>query len=174
MLGISVLHCPYCHGYEIAGKRLGVFAKGEAAFEMTKLIHHWSKQLTLFTNGPHGLTGEQLSKLQAHNIEIIEKEIKSIVHSNGQLSHLHLADENEFKLDALFAKIPFKQHSIVQQLGCSLNEMGFLTVNDFQQTSIAGVYAAGDNSTMRALSMAIGSGTKAGAIINKELIDEEF
>ena len=47
--GISVLHCPYCHGYEVANEPLGVIANGDMAFEMARLIYHWSKQLTLFT-----------------------------------------------------------------------------------------------------------------------------
>jgi thioredoxin reductase len=61
---------------------------------------------------------------------------------------------------------------VVQQLGCGLNEHGFITVNDFQETTVPGVYAAGDNTTMfRAVSIAVAAGTKAGAVINKVLID---
>jgi len=173
--GISVLHCPYCHGYEVSGKRFGIFANGETAYEMSKLIHQWTKYITLFTNGAHGLTETQLLKLHSHNITVIEKEVKSVAHSNGNIHSLIFSDESEFTLDALFARVPFTQHSSIgQQLGCALNDMGLITVNDFQLTSVEGVYAAGDNSTMRSLAVAVASGAKAGAFMNKAMIDEEF
>ena len=50
--GISVLHCPYCHGYEVKNKKLGVIANGEIGYEFSKLIYNLSKDLTIFTNGP--------------------------------------------------------------------------------------------------------------------------
>lgn len=173
--GISALHCPYCHGYEIADKHFGVLAHGENAFEMSRLLAHWANQLTVFTNGAHGLSPVQLTKLQAHNITLIETEVKEVQHENGYLHHLALADGTTYAIDALFARLPYLQHSdSAKQLGCTLNEAGLIAVNDFQLTSVEGVYAAGDNCSMRALSVAIASGTKAGAFINKAMIDEEF
>ena len=73
--GISVLHCPYCHGYEVANKKLGVLANGETAFELCKLIQHWSKDLTLFTNGNSNLTEAQIKFLAKLNINIVDAEI---------------------------------------------------------------------------------------------------
>ena len=49
--GISVIHCPYCHGYEYKGQRTGVFANGEIAFEFGRLISNWATELVIFTNG---------------------------------------------------------------------------------------------------------------------------
>jgi len=70
----------------------------------------------------------------------------------------------------------FRQHSeIPVNLGCELTEQGYIKIDDLHRTNILGVYAAGDNTTMfRAVSAAVAAGTKAGAIINKELIDETF
>lgn len=173
--GISALHCPYCHGYEVAGKHFGLLASGETAFEMSKLLHNWTKQLTLFTNGATGLTPVQLEQLRAHHITVIETEVKEVQHQAGYLSHLLLADGTAYAIDALFTRLPFTQHSdIAQQLGCALNDAGLITVNDFQLTSVEGVYAAGDNCGMRSLPVAVAAGTKAGAFINKVMIDEEF
>jgi thioredoxin reductase len=79
-------------------------------------------------------------------------------------------------LNAMFARGTFRQHcEIPMTLGCELNEQGYIKVDEFQKTNIKGVYAAGDNTTMyRAVSAAVYAGNKAGALINKELIDEEF
>jgi thioredoxin reductase len=174
--GISVLHCPYCHGYEVRQQPLGVLANGDIGFEFTKFIHHWSNNLVLFTHGKSALTTEQTSKLAHHNIAVIEKEIKAIDHNNGYISNIRFTDETTHPLTAVFARVGFKQHCpLPQELGCALTEQGFLQIDDFQRTTIPGVYAAGDNTTMlRSVSGAIASGTKAGAMLNKDLIDEDF
>ena len=79
-------------------------------------------------------------------------------------------------LKALYANVPFKQHTdIPEGLGCELTEQGFLSVNPFQQTSIEGVFACGDNSSMmRSIANAVASGNLAGAAVNKELCEEQF
>lgn len=172
--GISVLHCPYCHGYEVKHKPLGVIANGDMAFEFSRLIHNWSKNLVLLTNGQSTLTQQQTKMIKQHDIEIVEKEIIEIEHDKGYITNIVFKDGSKQKLTAVFAKIGFKQHSTLpEQLGCSINEQGFITVDDFQRTTIPGIYAAGDNTTMfRAVSGAVAAGTKAGAMINKELIEE--
>ena len=76
----------------------------------------------------------------------------------------------------MYARPAIKQHcEIPMQLGCALSEQGYLQVNEFQKTSINGVFAAGDNTTpARAVSIAVAAGTKAGISISKELIEEDF
>jgi thioredoxin reductase len=174
--GISVLHCPYCHGYEVRGQPLGVLANGDIAFEFTKFIHHWSRSLVLFTHGKSKLTAEQTAALSKRNITVVEKEITGIDHTNGYISNLLFQDGTTHPLTALFARVEFKQHSsLPQELGCVLTEQGFLQIDDFQRTTVPGVYAAGDNTTMfRSVSAAIAAGTKAGAMVNKEMIDQDF
>jgi thioredoxin reductase len=173
--GISVLHCPYCHGYEVRHQNIGIISNGDAAFEFVRLISNWTKKLTLFTNGKSTLSEEQTQKIKSHSIQIIEKEIAALEHSNGSIEHIIFNDNTRAPITAIFAKPALKQHcDIPRQLGCEINEQGLIKVDDFQKTTIAGVYAAGDNSSMRAVSIAVASGTKAGAVINKELIEEEF
>lgn len=58
--GISVLHCPYCHGYEVSHQTLGLIGNGEMGYELSKLLSNWSKDLILFTNGSATLTAEQI------------------------------------------------------------------------------------------------------------------
>ena len=174
--GISVLHCPYCHGYEVKQQPLGILANGDIGFEFTRFIHHWSNSLVLFTNGKSTLTTEQTSKLAQQNIAVIEKEITAIDHNNGYISNIRFADETMHPVTALFARVGFKQHcTLPQELGCALTEQGFLQIDDLQRTTVPGVYAAGDNTTMlRSVSGAIASGSKAAAMLNKDMIDQDF
>ncbi|MEI9912080.1 MAG: NAD(P)/FAD-dependent oxidoreductase [Bacteroidota bacterium] len=75
--GISVLHCPYCHGYELRNEKTGILGNGEYGFDFSKLISNWTKDLTLFTNGTSILTTEQTAKIERHHIKIVEKEIEN-------------------------------------------------------------------------------------------------
>lgn len=174
--GISVLHCPYCHGYEVKHSTMGVLANGAMGFELSRLIHHWSRQLTLFTNGKSTLTPEQTQKIASHQITVVEKEIAAIEHNQGYIDHIVFKDGQTKQIAALFARVDFTQHSpLPQQLGCVLTEQGYISVDDLQRTSLPGMYAAGDNTTpFRSVSAAVAAGGKAGAAINRELIEEEF
>jgi thioredoxin reductase len=174
--GISVLHCPYCHGYEVKNSQIGLLGNGDLGFELSRLINNWTKNLVLFTNEISTLTDEQRNKILQHNIRIIEAEISHLEHQNGKIKKVVLKNGNIEELNALFARGTFKQHcEIPITLGCELTEQGYIKIDDFQKTSVKGIYAAGDNTTMyRAVSAAIAAGNKAGAFINKELIDEEF
>lgn len=174
--GISVLHCPYCHGYEVANKNLGIIANGEAAFELCNLIQHWAGQLTLFTNGTSSLTELQYSLIKKLNIDVVEKDIEFLDHHNGNIESIVFKDGSKTSIDAVFSRVAFEQHcNIPITLGCELSEHGFIEVDMFQKTNIDGVYCAGDSTSFfRAVPIAIASGTKAGAAINMELINEEL
>ncbi len=174
--GISVLHCPYCHGYEVRHQNIGLLGNGEVGFELCRLLSHWTQKLTLFTNGKSTLTDAQTEKVNSHSIEIVENEIVSFGHSKGHIQNLIFSDHSTKDVSAVFARVAFKQHcDIPLQMGCELTEQGLLKVDDFHKTSVHGIFAAGDNSILlRAVSVAVAAGTKAGAFLNKELIDEAF
>lgn len=174
--GRSVLHCPYCHGYEVHGQPLGVLGNGDVGYEMATLIQHWSRDLTLFTNGPATLTESQRHVLDRLNVRVVEPEIASITHQDGFLTAIQFADGRSVPLTALFARVPFRQrHDLAGQLGCELTESGLITVTEFGETNVPGVCAVGDvSSQMRQLSMAVASGVKAAAWLNRELIAEDI
>ncbi|QMW05484.1 NAD(P)/FAD-dependent oxidoreductase [Spirosoma foliorum] len=170
--GISVIHCPFCHGYEYRDQRTGILMNGDAGVEMSLFIRNWSPNLTLFTNGKSTLTEEQHQQLTDRSIPIVEKEIQQIRHEGGYVNALVFADGTEQSLDALYARPPFEQQTdIPKRLGCTFTEQGLIQVDDLSRTTVPGVYAAGDNSTMmRAVAAAIAAGTKAGAMLSRELI----
>ena len=173
--GISVIHCPYCHGYEVKGEVTGIMANGDMAFDFSKLIFNLTKDLTLFTNGKSTLNKEQVEKLNQNNININEDEIKEVEHENGQIQKIVLKSGEQVPLKALYAKISFEQNINVEHLGIELNEHGFIKIDMVQKTNIPGVFACGDNVTMmRSVANAVAQGNFAGAVVNKELSEEEF
>lgn len=174
--GISVIHCPYCHGYEYRGKNTAIIANGERAFHLASMVLQLSNHLTIFTTGKSGFDQDQREKLKEKNIEIIETEITEILHETGQLKNIVLKDETSQPYDVAYAAIPFIQSSEIPiALGCELTENGHLQIDPFQKTNIAGVFACGDNSNMmRSVAQAVYSGNVAGAMVNAELVKEEF
>jgi thioredoxin reductase len=174
--GISILHCPYCHGYEVRHEKTAVITNGDLGFEFTKMIAHWTKDLTLLTNGPSQLTSVQMEKLKANGIAIVETPIDRMEQENGYLKHIVFKDGERLPFKAVYTKPAFTQHSdIPASLGCTFTEQGHIQIDPFQKTTVPGVYACGDNSIMlRSVSAAVAAGNTAGAMVNKELIDEEF
>lgn len=174
--GITVIHCPYCHGYEVRGQVTGVFGNGDMGYEYVKMISHWAGEVTFFTNGSSTITPEQTSKLKSHHINIIETPVTEVVHQNGIMSSVVLADGSERFLTALYAHTPFKQHSdLPALLGCEFAESGHIKTDGFGKTNVNGVYAAGDCvDPLRSVASAVRGGMAAAAFINKELINEDF
>lgn len=174
--GISVLHCPYCHGYEVRNEVTGILSNGDMAYDFSKLIFNMTKNLTLFTNGKSTLTQEQIEKLKQNKINLNEEEIDRIEHENGFIQKIIFKNGSSALLKALYAKRPFEQNfNITESLGCELTEQGFIKVDPMQKTTIPGVFACGDNVTMmRSVANAIAQGNFAGAVVNKELSEEEF
>lgn len=174
--GKSVIHCPYCHGYEYAHEVTSIIANGDHAFHYAGLIANLTPALKIFTNGPSTITGEHLAKLRSHNIDIIESEIESIEHEDGQVKTVITKDGRSFPAKAVYNRPHNEQHSdIPAKLGCEITDMGLVKVDESQQTSIAGVFACGDNSSkFRSVATAVYTGMFTGAMVNAELIKEDF
>lgn len=174
--GISVLHCPYCHGYEVRNLKTGILGNDDFGFEFSVLISNWTDDLTLFTNGKSDLSIEQSAKLKKHKIRVVEAEIEQLEHENGYLKSVHFKDGSNTPVKALYARSAFVQHSAIPELlGCEINDEGYIRVNPAQKTNIEGIFACGDNCTrMRTVANAVAMGTTAGMMVNKELIEEGF
>lgn len=174
--GISVLHCPYCHGYEVRDQRTGILANGDTGFELASLISNWTADLTLYTNGPSTFSEAQRKKLEKHGIGIDESVIGKIGHNKGYIQQLVFSNNKIASVKALYARLPFVQHSdIPQSLGCEMTEEGYIKTDASYHTTLPGVFACGDNaSRVRTVANAVSSGTATGIMLNKELIEETF
>ena len=174
--GISVLHCPYCHGYEVRNQKTGIIANGDAGFEISSLISNWTKDLTLYTNGNSSLSQQQRAKLEKHEISIVEAEIDSLENRHGHIRNVVFKDGRKAQVKAIYARLPFVQHSsIPQELGCELTQEGYIKIDPAHRTTVKGVFACGDNTTrMRTLANAVSMGTTTGLMVSKEIIEEDF
>jgi thioredoxin reductase len=174
--GISVIHCPYCHGYEFREQSTAIFANGERAFHLASLVNNLTAHITLLTHGKADFAAEESNKLKQRGIEIVEEKITEIIHENGMVKQVAFYDGAKRSFDAVYAAIPFSQHcDIPAALGCEMNEHGYIQIDHFQKTTVPGVFACGDNTTMmRSLATAVASGSLTGALVNKELTEETF
>jgi thioredoxin reductase len=174
--GISVIHCPYCHGYEFRNRKTGVLANGARGFHIASLVNNLTDDMTMLTNGKADFDAEQVAKLKGYGIRIIESKVSALEHEDGLIRSVFFEDGDQMFFDVVYAVIPFVQHSDVPaSLGCELTEQGYLKVDGFQKTSVEGVFACGDNAAMmRSVANAVYSGNLTGAVVNGELTNERF
>lgn len=170
--GISVIHCPYCHGYEYRGQPTGILMNGDMAFEQARLLRQWTNQLTIFTDGASVIQPEHRQQLAALQVGIEEVPVQALDHQDGYLTQVVLADARRVPLAALYARPAFEQQCILpHELGCAHTEAGHIAVDSFQKTSQPGIYVAGDATTMmRAVNQAVAAGGLAGVMLNHELL----
>ena len=174
--GISILHCPYCHGYEFRGKKTGILGNGDTGFEFARLVSNWSDHLTLYINGTSTFTNVQKEKLKKRHVKIVEKNIANFEHENGYIRNIIFTDGTSSPIEAIYAPPAFEQHcKIPGSLGCELTEEGYIKVDNFYETTIKEVFAIGDNTTKtRTVANAVAMGTTAGMMISKKMIMERF
>jgi thioredoxin reductase len=173
--GKSVFHCPYCDGWEVKDKQLGVYARNKNGVELALSLITWSRSVTYFTDGKKNLKSEEARILKQIGIPVITGEIQKLRGVGGKLKSIVLKNEEICPCDALFFVSGYSQQShIIENLGCILNKQKVVVTNRFGQTNIPGVYVAGDASRdMHFVVVAGAEGAKAGVTINKELQKEE-
>ncbi|MGM9474883.1 NAD(P)/FAD-dependent oxidoreductase [Pedobacter sp. GSP4] len=173
---ISAIHCPYCHGYEVRNEKVGLMMNGDNAFEMVKNLQVLNSDITILTNGKSKLTVAQSDILRAKSIKIVEEEITEFEHVNGELQHVVFGNGEKLALKAVYVRPDVEQHlDLHVQLNFELTEFKTIKVDEQQQTTASGVYAAGDCATMfRSLSIITAAGTLAAVMLNKEMISEDF
>lgn len=175
--GTTVFHCPFCHGYEVRDEPLAAVGNGEEGVGMAALLKSWSQDLVLCTNGATELSTSQRELLAKHNIRIREEKIIRLEGAGDRLETIVF--ENGEPLARRGMLIRPKQHlrsDLAEKLGCELTDAGHIKVFDFNETSVKGVYAAGDvTSPMQSIAVAVGQGTfAAGPGINHSLTLEDF
>ncbi len=175
--GKTVLHCPYCHGYEVGQGRIGVLAAGPMSIHQALLVADWG-DVTFFLNGKVALDAEARTRLVRRGIAIVETPVSTVIGASPALDGMRLVDAREIPLDALFIGAMLRQSCpLADQLGCTMDEtpMGPIIRTDaWKATSIPGVYAAGDCARAPSnISMAMGDGSLAGVGLHQSLVAEE-
>jgi len=172
--GKSVIHCPYCHGYELSDRPLGVLASSELSFHQAAMIPDWGAT-TLFTQGKFSPQGEVLGHLINRGVVLEETPITNLLGVGGQLQAVLLADGREVALEGLYVSPKVTLTSpLIKMLELELEGTpvgSIVKVDDFKESSVKGVFVAGDLSNpMQSGTFAIASGTMAGVAAHRSLI----
>lgn len=174
--GKSVLHCPYCHGFEYAGRRLGVLQAGPMSWHQAMLIADWGPT-TLFLNGSDMPNAQAEAKLAHRGVAIESAEIVGLRGDDTALSSLVLEGEREVLIEALYLAPRTRLNSrIAEKLGCALDDGPFgpvIRTDANKLTSVPGVYAAGDAARVpHNASWAAADGVTAGISLHQSLVFE--
>jgi thioredoxin reductase len=175
--GWSVFHCPDCDGYEVKDKRVAVLAHGDNATGFTENLLTWTNQLTLLTDRGE-LSTDDLAKLTKLDVRVRTESLVALEgdKSTKQLQRVLFAEGKPLECDALFFNLGTELATDFHEtLGCRLDpECGLLWVDDTQQTSIKGVYGAGDITPNSQLAVvAAAEGAMAAIHIHRSLISKE-
>jgi thioredoxin reductase len=147
--GVTVHHCPDCDGYESSDKRIAVLGGGKRTVGFALGLLTWSDTVTLLTNGDaEDIGADDRAKLANVNLQIREQTVSALEGDieAKQLQRVHFNSGEPVECDVLFFNLGTEPASdLHEMLGCRLDpECGLVWVDDTQQTSVAGVYAAGD------------------------------
>lgn len=181
--GSGVLHCPYCHGWEVRDQRIGVVASNPMAVHSALMWRQWSDDVILFLHDGRELTDDQHERLAARGVAVVEGAVTAVESSGGQVTGLRAAEGRLFPVDAVVVGTAMNARSeLLGSLGVAAEPMEVdgevfgsrVSVDMMGATAVPGVYAAGNVTDPAAqIVAAAAAGTKAGAGINADLVESE-
>ncbi|RTQ32022.1 NAD(P)/FAD-dependent oxidoreductase [Variovorax gossypii] len=173
--GESVLHCPYCHGYEFSERQLGVlYHHGVQPPDHALLIAEWGPT-TLFLNGGEAPDAEACAKLQARGVTIESGRIAGLEGEGRSLTGVRIDDGRLLPIEALYVAPRTRPASpLAEQLGCAFDDgpLGkVLRVDAMKMTTVPGAYAAGDLAMMFSnATLASADGLSAGVSMHRSMV----
>ncbi|GAA3888336.1 NAD(P)/FAD-dependent oxidoreductase [Streptomyces lacrimifluminis] len=148
--GRDVIHCPFCHGWEVRDRAFGVLASTPASVHQALLVARWSKDVTLFlhTVAETDLTDEDLRRLATAGVEVVPGEVASLTTDDDRLTGVRLTNGTAHAREILFvAPRAVPRNALFESLGAELTETPFGTypkVDATGLTTVPGVWAAGN------------------------------
>ena len=172
--GRDLLHCPYCHGYEVRDQKLGVLGGTPGAVQHALLLRQWAADVVYF---PHTdtLSDEDRELLVARAVGIVEGPVAGLVVADDRLQGVRLADGAVIERAAVFVRPRFHPNNrLLAELGCEVDDQGWVRSDATGRTSAPGVWVAGNAVNPRAqVITAAGEGSAAAIALNADLVDEE-
>ncbi|MDX3525673.1 NAD(P)/FAD-dependent oxidoreductase [Streptomyces sp. ID05-39B] len=175
--GRDVLHCPYCHGWEVRDQAFGVLATSPMSVHQALIVTQWSKDVTLFlhTVTEAELSAEDLRRLAAAGVRVVPGEVAGLVVEDDRLTGIRLGDGSVHAREALFvAPRAVPRTDLLARLGAEMTETPFgvyPVVDGRGLTTVPGLWAAGNASGFaEQVINAASRGYRAGAAINGELL----
>ncbi len=170
--GGSVFHCPFCHGWEVRDRPLGVLASGAVGVHGALNLRSWTDRVTLLTNGDGKVSDEQRRLLADGGVALDERPIAALNGPGAELESVSFSDGGELAIGGLLVKSTlYQRSSLARDLGAELIEpdemlsVEAIKVNPMTQTGVPGLHAAGDAaaSVPPSMASAVASGYLAGA-----------
>jgi thioredoxin reductase len=173
--GRDLLHCPYCHGYEVRDQPLGVLGGTPDSVAHALLIRQWSADVVYFAHGTT-ITPDEREQLVASAIGIVDEPVTGLAVENDHLTGVELESGKVVPRAAVFVRPTFVAHdTLLTDLGCAVRDNGWVNVDATGQTTVPGVWGAGNAVDPRAqVITAAGEGSAAAIAINNDLVNEDI
>ncbi|NEW48990.1 NAD(P)/FAD-dependent oxidoreductase [Nocardia cyriacigeorgica] len=180
--GRSVFHCPYCHGFEASGRSIAVIGATPDRIRLALHLSRFSSDVALCTDGATDLPEAARGPLAAAGIPVHTGLVAEFRSAGTKLAAIAFADGGELPREAAFVtSTPVRRSPLPEQLGCSMFADTTVEVDEFHQTSVTGVYAAGDMARRASVPMpfaavitAAAAGTIAASAIDQDLLSHDF
>jgi thioredoxin reductase len=174
--GRDLLHCPYCHGWEVRDQPLGVLGTHPGAVIHAQLVRQWSDDVVFFTHTTD-VSKQERAQLSARGIRVVDGEVVALVVDDDRLTGVALADGRVMARTAVFIRprnVPHRD-GLLAGLGLDVNADGFVVVDRDGRTSAPGVFAAGNVVDPRAsVIAAAGAAATVAMAINADLVQEDI
>jgi thioredoxin reductase len=173
--GTAIVPCPYCDGFEVAGRHWGLIWSGPSSHNHVRLYHDWTDRLTVFAHG-HDIPPNIRADLAHRNIPVVDGRITEIEHHESHNAIAKLDTGANVAVDILFAHPRNKPSaSLHESLGLATVDtpLGIaLKVDERRETSMPGIYAAGDlaNPLMPSVTTASWQGAMAGIFAQQSML----
>ena len=177
--GETVLHCPYCHGWEVRDRHLGVLTTSPLGRHQAELVRQWSDKVTVFTAGLGDLDSDTEHRLRSRGIGLVPTPVVEVTSGQANSLLLRTDDQAEYRVDALFTAGTPRPHDgflAHLELDRATTPFGdFLAVDPAGRTSAERVWAVGNVVNPGAnVPMAIGAGAMTGGAVNAALVTWDF
>jgi thioredoxin reductase len=170
--GTSIFQCPYCHGWEVRDQRFAYLASNaEAMAGFAPFLRGWTNDVVALTAGAFEVPAEVRANVIASGVRIEERRIARLIANGDRLERIEFADGESIERDALFVHPVQHQVDVVRALGVALDDKGYVKVDEMtRETSIPGIYAAGDLLTpAQSAILSAAAGMRAAAMVNHAL-----
>ena len=146
LYGKSIHHCPCCDGFEARGHKVLAIGWGEHVAGYALDLLEWGAEVKVVTTGhPFDGGADCWAALHRHDIEVIEEDVTDLMHTDGRMVGARLSSGREIDATKAFFSIEHQPRTdLAVALGCELDDLGYVVIDEHGQTSIEGVYAAGD------------------------------
>ncbi|MEV7281550.1 NAD(P)/FAD-dependent oxidoreductase [Streptomyces sp. NPDC093111] len=173
--GRDVIHCPYCHGWEVRDRAFGVLAHPELPAHQALMVSQWSADVTLFLHTAAALSAQDAARLAAAGVTVVTGEVAGLVVEDDRLTGVRMADGRTVPREVLFVgPRPVPRDGLLTALGADTRETpfgAFVAVDETGRTSVPGVWAAGNAiGAHEQVVNAASGGYRAAAAVNGDLL----